>query len=103
MSADRLALLDAMRDDPDDAILRLVYADWLEENGQPERAEFIRLRTERLTLKGDNPRAKVLERQSQALWRTHKSRWAAGMPNPIANRLFTAGLLTRLETNAGHS
>ena len=25
---------------------RLVYADWLEENGQPERAEFIRLQCE---------------------------------------------------------
>jgi uncharacterized protein (TIGR02996 family) len=29
--------------DPEDDTVRLVYADWLDENGDPERAEFIRL------------------------------------------------------------
>lgn len=29
--------------DPDDDTVRLVYADWLDENGDPDRAEFIRL------------------------------------------------------------
>lgn len=32
--------------DPDDDTARLVYADWLQENGRPERAEFIRLQIE---------------------------------------------------------
>jgi uncharacterized protein (TIGR02996 family) len=36
------ALLQAILDDPEDDTPRLVYADWLEENGEPERAEFIR-------------------------------------------------------------
>lgn len=40
------ALLDAILDDPDDDVRRLVYADWLEESGTHEadrmRAEFIR-------------------------------------------------------------
>src|SRR5262249_46661842 len=36
-------LWQAIVDDPDDDLPRLVYADWLEENGQPERAELIRL------------------------------------------------------------
>jgi uncharacterized protein (TIGR02996 family) len=31
---------------PDDDAPRLIYADWLEEHGQPERAEFIRLQIE---------------------------------------------------------
>src|SRR5205823_3346972 len=30
-------------DAPDDDAPRLVYADWLDEHGQPERAEFVRL------------------------------------------------------------
>jgi uncharacterized protein (TIGR02996 family) len=34
--------LDAICADPDDDTPRLVYADWLEEHGEPERAEFIR-------------------------------------------------------------
>jgi uncharacterized protein (TIGR02996 family) len=32
--------------DPEDDTVRLVYADWLDENGDPERAEFIRLQIE---------------------------------------------------------
>lgn len=35
-------LLAAILADPNDDLPRLVYADWLEENGEPERAEFIR-------------------------------------------------------------
>ena len=36
------ALLAAILATPDDDTPRLVYADWLDENGDPERAEFIR-------------------------------------------------------------
>ncbi len=36
-------LLQAVLDNPSDDLPRMVYADWLEENGEPERAEFIRL------------------------------------------------------------
>lgn len=37
------ALLDAIFDHPDEDTPRLVYADWLQENGQQNYAEFIRL------------------------------------------------------------
>jgi uncharacterized protein (TIGR02996 family) len=37
------ALLQAIIDEPDDDALRLIYADWLQDHGQPGRAEFIRL------------------------------------------------------------
>src|SRR5438045_918727 len=37
------ALFQAVLDAPDDDAPRLVYADWLEENGQEDRGEFIRL------------------------------------------------------------
>jgi uncharacterized protein (TIGR02996 family) len=36
-------LLRAILQDPEDNSLRLIYADWLEDNGDPIRAEFIRL------------------------------------------------------------
>jgi uncharacterized protein (TIGR02996 family) len=32
--------------DPACDAVRLVYADWLQENGQPERAEFVRVQVE---------------------------------------------------------
>jgi uncharacterized protein (TIGR02996 family) len=38
----REAFLQAIIDDPDDDTPRLIFADWLDENGEPERAEFIR-------------------------------------------------------------
>src|SRR4051812_25885328 len=37
------AFLRAIIDNPDDDLPRLVYADWLDEHGDPDRAEFIRL------------------------------------------------------------
>ncbi len=43
----REAFLRAIHADPDDDMWRLVFADWLEENGEPDRAEFIRLQVRR--------------------------------------------------------
>ena len=40
------ALLAAILADPADDTPRLVYADWCDENGQPDRAEFIRAQCE---------------------------------------------------------
>src|SRR5687768_3217999 len=40
---DEPALLQAIREAPDDDAPRLVYADWLDEHGRPERAEFVRV------------------------------------------------------------
>jgi uncharacterized protein (TIGR02996 family) len=43
---DRAALLLAIVTDPADDAARLIFADWCEENGQPERAEFVRVQVE---------------------------------------------------------
>ncbi len=40
------SFLQAILTEPDNDTPRLIYADWLEENGEPERAEFIRLQVE---------------------------------------------------------
>jgi uncharacterized protein (TIGR02996 family) len=40
------AFVQAICEDPDDDAVRLIYADWLDEHGQPERAEFIRVQVE---------------------------------------------------------
>lgn len=44
--SDWLAFLAAIIERPDDDLPRLIAADWLDENGQPDRAEFIRLQCE---------------------------------------------------------
>jgi uncharacterized protein (TIGR02996 family) len=40
---DEQRFLETIRQNPDDDAPRLVYADWLEEHGDPDRAEFIRI------------------------------------------------------------
>lgn len=42
------ALLAAILANPADDLPRLVFADWMEENGQPERAEFIRIKSPKI-------------------------------------------------------
>jgi uncharacterized protein (TIGR02996 family) len=43
---DRQAFLRAIRESPDDDLPRLVYADWLEEHGEPGRASLFRVQVE---------------------------------------------------------
>lgn len=43
---DRLPFLQAIQADPDNDALAFIYADWLEERGEFDRAEFLRLETE---------------------------------------------------------
>ncbi|HJZ59491.1 MAG TPA: TIGR02996 domain-containing protein [Gemmataceae bacterium] len=44
--SDRLAFLRAIRASPGDDTARLAFADWLDEHGEPEQAEFIRVQLE---------------------------------------------------------
>ena len=57
------AFLQVIQQTPDDDAPRLVYADWLEERGDP-RGEFIRLQCRRLQLaEGDPLRPLLLRRE----------------------------------------
>ena len=57
MSADEEALYRAILEAPEDDAPRLVYADWLEEHGRPQWAEFIRLQCEEERLGPEPPTA----------------------------------------------
>ena len=77
---DHDALLRAIQDAPDDDAPRLVHADWLEEHGQPQRAEFIRLQCELSQLAEDDPRAAALHKRESALYAEHGAGWKAELP-----------------------
>lgn len=49
------AFLQAILEAPDDDTPRLIYADWLDEHGDPARAEFIRLQYQIEETLLDNP------------------------------------------------
>ena len=69
------AFLASIADRPDDDLPRLVYADWLDENGQPDRAEFIRTQIELANLPPNDPRREVLMARERVLLRDHRERW----------------------------
>jgi uncharacterized protein (TIGR02996 family) len=64
----------------DDDTPRLVYADWLEENGQDERAEFIRVQIQRTRLRAWDAAQVRLRLREQALLKQHGEQWLAELP-----------------------
>ncbi len=75
--------------DPDADLPRLVLADWLEENGDADRAEFIRVqcRLAELDWRRWPAGAEVyagerdaLYRRRNALWESHRAEWRAELP-----------------------
>jgi uncharacterized protein (TIGR02996 family) len=80
------ALLAAIRDRPDDDALRLVYADWLEEHCDADRAELVRVQVELARLPWVDEeyfvdeRRERLRRRERALLERHQERWLAGLP-----------------------
>jgi uncharacterized protein (TIGR02996 family) len=66
--SEELALCRAIIDAPEEDVARLVLADWLEEHGQPQRAEFIRLQLQLAKTPTDDPRcAEWLRREHDLL------------------------------------
>jgi uncharacterized protein (TIGR02996 family) len=69
------AFLHAVCERPDDDTPRLVYADWLDDHGRPERAEFIRVECELEHAEEHGPRWRELTARQLALIRAHKKEW----------------------------
>lgn len=72
------ALLAAIYANPDEDTPRLVYADWLDEHDQPERAEFIRVQIE-LARTDDSDDSGKLHKREHKLLETNFSRWTASL------------------------
>jgi uncharacterized protein (TIGR02996 family) len=69
------AFIQAIREAPADDAPRLIYADWLEEHGQADRAEFIRLQCRLAHLTEAGPEQSVLLPRGEALLREHWNEW----------------------------
>src|SRR5262245_56329639 len=95
------ALLAACIEHPGDDAPRLVLADWLEEHGEADRAEFIRLQIESARLDDYDPRRDDLVGREEALLETHEKTWVADLP-AWARRsiLFQRGLVGHIYCSA---
>jgi uncharacterized protein (TIGR02996 family) len=104
MTSDERAFLDAIREQPNDDTARLVYADWLTENGRSDRAEFIRADIELArtppTTEADERRRRVLLERRAELLKRHKTAWLAPFSPFAKESAFERGFVQALEVPA---
>jgi uncharacterized protein (TIGR02996 family) len=79
MTSDGEALLRAVCENPRDDTPRLIYADWLDEHGQPERAAFIRFECEFPQWDHTHPRYEELLQLERRFAESHAA-WRAELP-----------------------
>lgn len=90
------ALLQAIMDCPSDDAARLIYADWLLDNGgDAELAEFIGLQT-RLEREGDNPAWQQWQQRADSLWKARRKDWLEHVPLPLRKKVSPLGGLVRV-------
>src|SRR5262245_24075479 len=70
--SDEAALLAAIIAHPDEDTPRLIFADWLDQHGQPERAEFIRLQC--------GPENEAADKRAAELEERNRAEWLADVP-----------------------
>lgn len=76
----RAQLWDTMRASPDDDLPRLVFADWLAEQGQTDRAAFVQAQVARAALPPDDPGRVSIELEEWALRHRSEASWRAELP-----------------------
>jgi uncharacterized protein (TIGR02996 family) len=86
------ALLRGIFQGPEDDTARLVFADFLEENGEPDRALLIRLQCELAREKARSPRARELEKQLRPLIARLRAEVVEPLPEGV-NAEFHRGFL----------
>lgn len=77
--SDRTAFIDAILNSPDDDTARLVFADWLEEHGEHERAEFVRVQITFSCLPEGARNRSALAEHINNLLRDHEGHWRAAV------------------------
>jgi uncharacterized protein (TIGR02996 family) len=93
------AFVQAILDDPDDDSLRLIYADWLEERGDP-RGEFIRVQFALAGMDADDPRRSPLEARERTLLKEHGAVWAEPLPQLVGEYAFGHGFVENVTLDA---
>jgi uncharacterized protein (TIGR02996 family) len=78
--------LQALLAEPDDDTLRLAMADWLDENDEPARAEFIRVQIELARGVLDRARRCQLELRQRDLLVAHDKQWVAPLAEVLGLR-----------------
>jgi uncharacterized protein (TIGR02996 family) len=113
--SDEKALLAAIWEHPHEDTPRLMFADWLQENGQDPgpagragtpgagpgsaaaRAEFIRVQCELAPLDEWDERRPALERREKKLWKKFEKDWRKSLPTKLRDEPFHRGFVAPRE------
>jgi uncharacterized protein (TIGR02996 family) len=95
------AFLHSIIESPDDDTPRLAYSDWLEENGEPARAEFIRVQCRLAALDADEPQRRELRRREYELLADHWGEWAGPLVGRVHRWRFRRGFVEQVEMEVG--
>src|SRR5262249_5473597 len=87
------AFLEDIAEHPDDDAPRLIYADWLDDHGDPARAEFIRVQCELERTAEGEPRGEDVIRREQHLMDEPVQEWTAEVAPNVTGCWFRRGLL----------
>ncbi len=96
------ALLRAIREMPDEDTPRLVYADYLDEEGDSARAEFIRVQVERARIPEGDPQRAALEDREHDLLAEHECAWLGVPPDDMEGLTeweFERGFVNEIAAN----
>jgi uncharacterized protein (TIGR02996 family) len=81
---------------PDDDAPRLILSDWLDENGQPERAEFIRVQCRLAAGVADHEQRLDLKARQRELLLRHGPDWLGPFRGAFASTDFVRGFVERV-------
>lgn len=106
MTSDGEALRRVICEQPAEDTPRLVYADWLEENGQSARAEFIRLQCEAWGAVPAYPTLAAARTRASELLKAHRDQWFDELPTILGvewGDLFVRGFIDTARTLRFHN
>lgn len=94
----------AIRANPDDDLPRLVFADWLDENSQSERAEYIRL-TCAIARQPEGELRNEWKTRAEQLFNKNRDNWFGPLPKLITDTLsrslkYDRGLISDISLSA---
>jgi len=90
------AFLAAIRDDPDDDLHRLAWADWLDDHGDTRRADFIRAQVRLAALPEGHLDRDALEDEADDLLEGHDQQWAGPVAQIAQEWTWRRGCIERV-------
>src|SRR5215204_2984950 len=93
------ALFAAIIAHPGEDTPRRAYADWLDENGDPDRARFIRLQYEIEKLPPIGPKVSKAKKEADALLQKHGSEWDGGIRGLVGAFGFRRGFVESVQVD----